>query len=290
MRYFLTVAEELHFGRAAQRLTIAQSAVSQQVRRLERELGVDLFDRTTRTVTLTQAGHRMIPHARAVLAAVDEARTDIDALRTQRRGVVRLGTSTGLGERLDRIMKEFSRQMPDASVELAAVALQTRLRQVGTGGLDVALHHGRLPDRSGLRSVRLWEDELVAAVSSQHPVRLVARRLPIEQLADLPLRIADRRNHAALHDLVVDTCRGAGFSALLGPPFTTDQDTLAAIATGSPSWTVYYRSQVRRLRAPGVSFYRFREPAPRLTAYAAVRPGRLPSEVRALLTACRSTG
>ncbi|MGW4352192.1 LysR family transcriptional regulator [Nocardia sp. NPDC004582] len=117
LRYFVTVAEELHFGRAAERLHIAQPAVSQQVRRLERELRVQLLDRSPRRVLLTEAGQRFLPAARAVLAAADQARASVAELAGGRAEVFRLGTVTGLAERLDAVLDTFAEQAPGVRVE-----------------------------------------------------------------------------------------------------------------------------------------------------------------------------
>src|SRR6202034_3960490 len=104
LHYFVVLAEELHFGRAAERLHIVQPAVSQQLRRLERELGLTLLDRSTRRVTLTPAGQALLPGARAVLSAAQTLRDTAVELRPSPGTTIRLGTSTGLGERLPALL------------------------------------------------------------------------------------------------------------------------------------------------------------------------------------------
>jgi DNA-binding transcriptional LysR family regulator len=286
LRYFLTVAEELHFGHAAARLHIVQSAVSHQVRRLERELGVDLFDRTTRTVRLTEAGHRLIPYAERIVAEVTRARAAVDDLRTQRSGIVRLGTSTGLGRRLDAILERFARLAPDARLELATASTAIRIRNVRSGELDATLLRGEHVD-TGLSMRPVWTDTLVAAIPARHPLA-VRERIDLSDLADLPLRLATRARNPTLHDLVVGCCERAGFTPTMGPEFTTDQDTLAAIGHSAPSWTVYYTSQAAQIATPGVVFRPLSNPEPTMPTYLAVRPGPPRTELRALIDACET--
>ncbi len=286
MHYFLTVAEELHFGRAAERLHIVQSAVSQQINRLERELGVALFDRTTRTVRLTEAGRRLLPHAEQVRDAVTRARRAIDDLRVERSGTIRLGTSTGLGTRLEAILVEFARSAPDAHLELVNADTEERMKRVRSGELDAAIVRGARTE-AGLELLPLWSDRLVAVLPARHDLA-VLREIELARLAELPLRLVDRGRNPALHDLITDACGRAGFTPTFGPEFTTEQDTLAAIGFGAPSWTVYYAAQAGQLSFPGVVWRPLRDPEPVMPSYLAVRPDPPRAELRALIEACHT--
>ncbi|MFI9237293.1 LysR family transcriptional regulator [Streptomyces cinnamoneus] len=286
LRYFLTVAEELHFGRAAERLHIVQSAVSQQIRRLERELEVELFDRTTRTVRLTGAGSRLLPHAREVLAAQARARAAVDELRSGRSATVRLGTSSGLGTRLETILAEFARLAPHAHLELVTAATDARLKDVRSGGMDATLLRGGRPV-PGLELLPLWQDPLMVAIPARHDLAVRAA-IDMADLAGLPLRLAGPSRNPALHDLVVGSCREAGFEPVLGPEFTTAQDTLASIGFGMPSWTVFYAPHAEQLPVPGVVFRPLRNPAPVMRCCLAVRPDPPGAGLRALIEACHA--
>lgn len=286
LRYFVTVAEELHFGRAAERLLIGQPAVSQQIRRLERELKVDLFDRTPRLVRLTTAGEVFLPAARAVLAAEDSARAVAADLAAGRLGVLRLGSITGLGERLDRILDAFEQHAPTLRVELVALPVKERLAHLADGRLDAAFVRGALlPEPAELRRIPLWQDELVAAVPAGHPLA-GQPSVRLADLAELPLRLTARRNHPALVDLVLGGCRQAGFEPIPGPTSSTLQDTLAAIGAGTPMWTVVYAANARIMRIPRVAFVPFTAPGPALPTALLLRRGSASAALDLLLKAC----
>ncbi|MEU1819368.1 LysR family transcriptional regulator [Streptomyces roseifaciens] len=295
VRYFVAVAEELHFGRAAERLHIVQPTVSQQIQRLERELDLKLFDRTTRTVTLTAAGHTFLTHAHALLQAERSANEAMAAFRAEQESTLRVGTSTGLGLRLDAVLTALTERAPQLLVELVSAPQVARLQQVRDGELDAAFVRGAdLAPRTdgadhspGLELLPLWCDALVAALPAGHPLA-TQPDVALSDLAGLPLRITPRDTNPLLVDTVIGACRAAGFDPVMGAAFTTDQDTLAAIATGRPSWTVYYASQAEIQPAPRISFRPFATPAPAVRTYLAVRPDPPSRRLAALLDACNS--
>ncbi|MBY8884561.1 LysR family transcriptional regulator [Streptomyces sp. PTM05] len=285
LEYFTAVAEEMHFGRAAERLHIGQPAVSQLIRRLERELGVELFDRSPRHVRLTPAGASLLPQARAVLAAADRARAAVAEHLAERAATLRVGTSNGMGGHLDAVLDAFAALAPDTAVELAYVPTAERLAQVADGRLDAAFVRGEQEESDGVRVVPVWQEPLVAVVPASHP--LAARgELPIAELAPLPLRLTARRNNPPLVDLVVAACRDAGFEPIPGPSTASLQDTLAAIGSGTAMWTVVYAAHAERMVAPKVAFVPFAAPGPTITTGLVLHRTRPPRRTRQLLEAC----
>ncbi|MEA2243156.1 MAG: hypothetical protein QOD24_2712 [Solirubrobacteraceae bacterium] len=285
LHYFVAVAEELHFGRAAERLHIVQPAVSQQVRRLETELGTALFDRSTRRVTLTLAGQRFLPEARAVLAAVERAQDSITELAVERATVLRLGTSTGLGERLPRVLAELHARAPGHGVELVRMAAHERLAQVAEGGLHAAFVRGN-PRHPGVRLQPVWQDRLMAVLPAAHPLATEAP-IALSRLAALPLRIVAHDVNPPLVDLVLSASRTAGFEPRLASPAARDMP--AAISAGPASWTVFYAAQAAILsaQASGVAFVAIDPPLLMPTALALPAAGSS-SVLDALLEACRA--
>lgn len=252
LRYFLTVAEELHFGRAAERLHIVQSAVSQQIRRLERELGCDLFDRSARRVRLSPGGLVLLAHAREMLLIEEKARAAVAAVGTDGT-VLRLGTSSGMGHRLDLLLDALARDAAGVRTELVSLPVQARVQAVCTGRLDAAFVRAALPVQ-GLTTVPVWRDEVLVALPAAHPAAEDGTTLDLIRLAALPLRLTSRRSHPALVDLVTAACRVSGFEPVTAAAPGSLHDTPAAIGSGAPSWTVVYASQARQLHTPRVTF------------------------------------
>ncbi|MFE1852152.1 LysR family transcriptional regulator [Streptomyces sp. NPDC059489] len=238
IQYFVAVAEELHFGRAAEQLHIGQPAISQQVRRLERELRTQLFDRSGRSVTLTPVGQALLPEARELLRAMDSFAAKAERLAARSEATFRVGISSALGERLDDFLDALPGGGDGTRFEFQTLDAHTRLEGVRAGRLDAAFVRG-VENAPGLRLLTLWHDPLVVALPAAHP--LAGRdRLDLADLAELPLRIATRTENPVLFDAVVAACRKAGFEPVLGPAFTGLQDTLAEIGTGAACWTPMY--------------------------------------------------
>jgi DNA-binding transcriptional LysR family regulator len=305
LRYFVTVAEELHFGRAAERLMIVQSAVSQQIRRLERELGVELFDRSPRRVRLTEAGLRFLPAAREVLAAERAARAAVAEYAAERGGMLRVGTSSGMGVRLERVLGEFARLAPEWRIELSSAPTRVRLGQVASGDLDAAFVRGVEEGcDDAVRVVPMWQDALVVALSAGHPAAAAAE-VELRDLAALPLSLTPRANNPPLVDLVVGACRDAGFEPVPGPSHSTLQDTLASFGAGAAGWTILYAAHARQLATGSVRFLPIKaptaqdgaaadEPLPTtaltITTGLAVRRDAAAERLGPLFEACRAAG
>ncbi|GLU49920.1 LysR substrate-binding domain-containing protein [Nocardiopsis ansamitocini] len=210
LRYFVAVAEECHFGRAAERLHMAQPPLSQQIRQLEAELGVELLRRTTRRVGLTEAGRAYLERARAILADVDEATHHARRVASGSVGHLALGcVGSATYSLLPTLSRRLSAQLPGVDFSFRGDMLAPdQVEALRTGTIDVALLR---PPAVGPSLVvhTLRRDRLVVALPVDH--RLARRkRLRAADLAgvDLIVHSADRRS--VMYDIVLGLLRDGG--------------------------------------------------------------------------------
>jgi DNA-binding transcriptional LysR family regulator len=260
-----------------------QSAVSQQIKRLERELELTLFDRRARQARLTPAGEAFLPHARAVLAAEAAARTKAAALAATTHNVLRIGTSEGLGEHLEAILAILTERHPDVPIRLVAAHSNDKLNAVRAGDLDAAFV--RAPnDTTGVSVLHLWNADLVAALPATHPAS-ANPVIPLAALADLPVALSPPDTAPGVADLITQACVRAGFQPKPGPAFTNPQDLLAGpVATGT-CWTLLYADLAAHIPTRRIAF-RPTDPLITIPTTIVTRPTPSPL-VTALLAAAR---
>lgn len=170
LRYFLVVAEELHFGRAAERLHLTQPPLTVAIRRLERELGVQLFDRTTRRVTLTHAGEAFKRRVREAVTELDEAAGDVASVAAGLSGRIRVGfVSSASYTTIPEAIRAFRRQRPRVELVLSPLTSGEQIEQLLDGDLDVGLIRdpGEVP---GLAMELVSTEDLVAVLPEAHPL------------------------------------------------------------------------------------------------------------------------
>lgn len=211
LRAFLAVAEELHFGHAAARLHVAQPALSQQIRRLEGELGTALFQRSTRRVQLTDAGRVLLDEARRILAEVESA---VDAVQRAGRGESGVLTvafaASVMFIALPRIIRRFRAHYPGVHLELREVPTALQLAGLRSGEFDVGFVRQPSADPE-LHLETVMREPLLIALSKRH--RLARRaRVPLAALAEDDFVLFPRDVGPGLHAQVLALCRAAGFT------------------------------------------------------------------------------
>jgi DNA-binding transcriptional LysR family regulator len=229
LRAFLAVAEELSFTRAARRLGVAQPALSQTIRALERELGVVLFERSTRSVALTDAGAEfaadLAPGVNAVQAAVRRARAEEAA-------VLRVAFKAGgVGPLLTEVLHAFSAAHPGVRIVLQRLEWADGTTGLRAGDCDVALVRPPV-DTTGLRTVVLLTDRRVVALPATHRLARTPR-VHIDDLADEPVVHGGPDAPAALQDYWTVNPRPDGRAPLLGPAARSNEEMLEHVALGA---------------------------------------------------------
>ena len=254
LRYFVAVAEELHFGRAAVRLNISQPPLSQQIQALEQMLAVRLFERTNRRVALTEAGRVFLDEARAILLRAEAA---VQLARRAQRGElgelkVGFTASAPFTSIMPRSILAFRQAYPDVQLSLLEMssgevvdALLEQRIQVGV------LRPFELPD--SIESVELFRDPLVAVLPAEHPLAAGSEEgLSLAALADEPFVFFPRSYTTGLHDQLHELSRQAGFT----PRITQEaNETMTIIGlVGAGMGVSMLPESFRRTRVDGVVY------------------------------------
>lgn len=263
LRYFIAVECWRSFTRAAEHEHVAQPSLSQQIRKLEDELGAPLFNRRGRKVTLTAFGERFKAHARRVLEEIDAARQEVAELRGLRRGSVTVGAiPTVAPYLLPRILAGFARACPGIAVSVREGLTASLEEQLLEGAIDLGIV-GLPPHRAEFEAEPLFEDRMLLAVSKRHRLwRARTRRVALRDLADEPFLLL-QDGHCFRSD-VLKLCERSRLNPHVvfeGGQF----DTLVALAATGAGITLIPEMARAHYRRAGIGLVEFTPPAPART-------------------------
>ncbi len=288
LRYFIAVAEELSFTRAAERLHIAQPPLSTQIRALEEELGTPLFIREKRKVFLTQAGIQMLDRARAVLSAVQDVHS---AARSAAEGIIatlNLGytASSMFTMRVPRAVRAFRVANPASALQLSEMTSADQIYALDDRTLDVGiLRHPDIAIPSGVLVERWHQAPLVAALPSDHPLA-GQDAIRIADLRDTPLITYPRDSGIGLYWRVLELCVKAGFRPRVMREARDPSVMIGLVSAGVGFAVVPQDTQCIRL--DNVSYVRILGKDAVSTLYLAFRSGSADPHTRRLLAALRA--
>lgn len=288
LRYFLAVAEELNFTRAAERLHIAQPPLSTQMRALEEELGADLFVRDKRRVYLTQAGQEFLEHTRRILGATQEAKLAALQAATGSIGRLALGytASAMFSERLPALIREFRARQPHVRLSLSELSSVDQVAALHDRRLDVGVLRRPDMDFPANITVELWhQTPLIAAIPERHP--LAAReQIRIGELRDQPIISYPRDAGIGLYWPFIKLCQKAGFQPLIVQEARESSVIVGLVAAGVGIAVV--PEPTRHIQLPGVSYRRIQGREAHSALYLAYRNDDPSPHARALLAVLRA--
>jgi DNA-binding transcriptional LysR family regulator len=283
LRYFVAVAEELHFRRAAERLHMSQPPLSDAIRELETAVGATLLARTRRRVALTPAGEVLLRDARAVLAALERALDTARRIGAGQAGRLRIGfVGSALYGIVPDLVRAFMLERPDIVLQLQERSTTDQLAALAAGDLDVGFVRAPV-DAEGLRIETVLRESTMAALPAGHPLERL-KRIPVARLAAHPFVLFPRAQAPALHDAITAAV-GSGGSA---PRVVQEVPELATIVglVASGVGVSLVPASVQALARPGV-VYRPVAGAPRSDLALVTRPAEPSPMVRAFVAAAR---
>ncbi|VVE72865.1 LysR family transcriptional regulator [Pandoraea captiosa] len=297
LRYFIAVAETGHMTRAAERLGIGQPPLSQQIRVLETQLGVTLFERLPRGMALTDAGQAFLSDAYEVVRKLDQAVDDVRRVAAGVKGRLSVGftSSAALHPFVPTVIRAFRSDAPSVSLMLDESSTGELLDGLRDGHIDVAFIRQPQGNTGEITVVQVLEEPMVLAVPSAHPLARTGRGgksaksvnadVPMTAIASEKLILYRRRAGQGLYDAIIAACHGAGFSPAIEQEAPRLLTTLSLVAAGLGVSVV--PASLMRMQIEGI-VYRPLTPPPRAPLCCAYREGVLAGPTARLLEHVRT--
>ncbi|AJC66320.1 MULTISPECIES: LysR family transcriptional regulator [Dickeya] len=259
LRYFIAVAEELHFGRAAERLHISQPPLSQQIQALEEQIGAQLLERNNRNVRLTQAGELFLKEAWAIISQVNQAAERAARIQRGEIGELNIGftSSAPFVKQVSRSLLQFRQRYPEVHIQMMEINTKQQIAPLLDGKLDLGvMRNNPLPDT--LHHQLLLREPMVAVVHEEHPLASVSGgHISIQQLANEPFVFFAREGGTALYDEVMNLLKKYGIT-----PYITQEvgEAMTIIGLVSSGLGVsLLPASFRRIRIDGVKYLSLQE-------------------------------
>jgi DNA-binding transcriptional LysR family regulator len=261
LRYFVAVADHGSFSHAAEQLGIAQPPLSQQIKHLEEELGVRLFQRLARGVRPTEIGAGLVEQARDILALQNQFVASAAGLARGERGHVRVGIAgaVALVPIIPVSIRRFREARPLVTVSLEETNTTALCKALNDRTLDVAIVRPPVPEGRGLTIQRLLEQRTLIALPSRHKLANY-KTLRLSMVADEPLIIFPRNLGPGFHDAILSACQSAGFTPRIGQEAPHIAAMVPMVAAGFGVSIV--PNSLEQIHASGVSFHQIDGPAP----------------------------
>ncbi|MFE9360456.1 LysR family transcriptional regulator [Streptomyces olivaceoviridis] len=249
---FVVLAEELHFGRTAARLGIAQPPLSQQIRRLEDKVGHALFTREPGRVTLTPAGRELLPAARRALTDLADGLVAARAVGSGRAGRLRIGFAASLALTvLPGLLRTFRQRYPGVHLDIHEMTTAPQIAALHDKTIDIGLLREPPTDETGLGFSTVLSETFVAVLPSTHPLA-THRTVQLARLADSPFVLLPRTAGPTLYDQIIGLCTAAGFTPRIAQHAVEWQTVCALVETGLG--VSLAPASIRRIRLKGVAF------------------------------------
>lgn len=259
LRCFVEVAQELHFGRAAQNLGMMPSALGRHIRLLEESLDTQLLNRTTRSVTLTGDGDELLREARKLLNQVEKIRLQFRSRKRDKTQVLRIGAidsaSAGL---MPMLISDFRKSHPEATIQLVEDKTVRLLPKLLSGSLDLAFVRPPGTTKRSLKFMFLFNETTVVAVPDDHALAR-RKKLSVKHLSGHPMIVPDRRSRPHSHDLTMNLFEEVGLEAQIAQIAEEKHTIVNLVAAGIglaivPRWT-------SRMAVSGVRYIPLAQPA-----------------------------